>query len=87
MVGVGQIFVVVAIATSSGFSAPAIYQSTSFALVLLLFMLGHFPIQSVASLKLSLQLLGGDGGSCCGVTGVGSGGILTVRVLADGRAV
>jgi hypothetical protein len=46
--GVGQILVAAAISMSSGFSAPTIFQSTSFALVLLLFVLGPFPINSGA---------------------------------------
>ena len=73
VVGAGQIFVAVAIATSSGFSAPAICQSTSFDLLLLLFVLGPFPIQSVASLEWRLELLGGGSGGGCGVAGVGGG--------------
>jgi hypothetical protein len=81
MVGARQIFVAVAIMTSSGFFVLTICQSTSFDLLLLLFMLGPFPIQSVGSLKLRLELLGGDGGGCCGVARVGGGGLLRVRVF------
>jgi hypothetical protein len=74
VVGAGQILVVAATVTSSGFSVLAIYQSTSSTLVLLLFVLGPFSIQSGTSLKrLSLQMLGGGGG-CRGIAGVGSGG-------------
>jgi hypothetical protein len=51
VVGADQILVAAAIVTSSEFSAPVICQSTSFALMLLLFVLGPFPIQSGASLK------------------------------------
>jgi hypothetical protein len=46
--GVGQILVAATISTSSGFSTPTISQSTSFALVLLLFVLGPFSIHSGA---------------------------------------
>jgi hypothetical protein len=51
VVDANQILVAAAIVTSSKFSTPAIYQSTSFALMMLLFVLGPFPIQSDASLK------------------------------------
>jgi hypothetical protein len=49
--------------------------------------LAPLPTKVVLLLRLSLQLLGGGGSGCYWVTGVGSGGVLRVRVLADGSAV
>jgi hypothetical protein len=72
--------------TSSGFFAPAICQSMSFTLILLLFMVGPFSSKVVLHLGLRLQMLGGGGG-CYRVAEVGSGGLLWVRVFTDGSAV
>jgi hypothetical protein len=74
VVGTGQILVAAAISTSSGFYASVISQSTSFALVLLLFVLEPFPINSGAFPKgIRLHALC-DGGGCYEVAEDGSGG-------------